>query len=160
LHQGPLESNYLITEYHENVPSGSKVISGGHTDIQRQTGDLISLLSFLESRLKSEVPRMLVSGDYNTGDIAKTHETAIYKLFITCTLHDLPVGPLKVKCEEAAPHELVYTNFLQHANRLRIHAYNTFLDSFPFTTNYASRVRYLFSIMDTLDDMLAQAYET
>jgi hypothetical protein len=32
------------------ITSGSEVISGGHT--VRQTGDLISLLSFLESRLK------------------------------------------------------------------------------------------------------------
>jgi hypothetical protein len=34
-----------------NLPSGSKVISGGQTD--RETGDLKSLLSFLESRLKT-----------------------------------------------------------------------------------------------------------
>jgi hypothetical protein len=33
-------------QFHENLPNGSKVISAG------QTGDLISLLSFLESRLK------------------------------------------------------------------------------------------------------------
>jgi hypothetical protein len=32
------------TKFHENVPSGSDVISGGQTD--KQTGDLISLLSF------------------------------------------------------------------------------------------------------------------
>jgi hypothetical protein len=38
------------TKFHENLPSGSEVISGGHTD--RQTGDMINLLSFLESRLK------------------------------------------------------------------------------------------------------------
>jgi hypothetical protein len=34
----------------ENTPIGSKVISVTHT----QAGDLISLLSFLESRLKTE----------------------------------------------------------------------------------------------------------
>jgi hypothetical protein len=32
--------------------SSLKVIRGGHTDTHRQTGDLISILSFLESRLK------------------------------------------------------------------------------------------------------------
>jgi hypothetical protein len=42
--------HYLHTKFHENLPSSSKVISVGHTD--RQTGDLISLLPFLESRLK------------------------------------------------------------------------------------------------------------
>jgi hypothetical protein len=50
LHQGPLEWHYLATKYHKNIVSGSKVISGTHT--YRQTGDLISLLLFLESRLK------------------------------------------------------------------------------------------------------------
>jgi hypothetical protein len=38
------------TKFHENLPSGSEVISVGHTD--RQTGDLTSQLSFLGSRLK------------------------------------------------------------------------------------------------------------
>jgi hypothetical protein len=35
------------------MPSGSKVVSGGHKDrhMDRQTGDLISILLFLESRL-------------------------------------------------------------------------------------------------------------
>jgi hypothetical protein len=51
LHRGPLEWHYLPTKYHENLPSGSKVISGTYTQTDGQTGDLISLLSFLESRL-------------------------------------------------------------------------------------------------------------
>jgi hypothetical protein len=46
MHRGPLKWHYLLTIFHENLPSGSKVISGGQTD--RETGDLISLLSFLE----------------------------------------------------------------------------------------------------------------
>jgi hypothetical protein len=50
LHRGPLEWHCLRTKFHENLPRGSEVISGEHID--RQTGDLISLLSFLESRLK------------------------------------------------------------------------------------------------------------
>jgi hypothetical protein len=39
LHRGPLEWHYLCTKFHENLPSGSKVISGGHTD--RQTDRLV-----------------------------------------------------------------------------------------------------------------------
>jgi hypothetical protein len=39
------------TKHHADIPSGSIVFSGG-TD--RQTGDFISLLSFLESRLKRD----------------------------------------------------------------------------------------------------------
>jgi hypothetical protein len=50
LHRGPLEWNHLPTKLHENLPLGSKVSSGVET--HRQTGDLISLLSFLESRLE------------------------------------------------------------------------------------------------------------
>jgi hypothetical protein len=46
LHWGPLEWHYLPTIFHENLPSGSKLLVG-----YRQTGDLISLVSFLESRL-------------------------------------------------------------------------------------------------------------
>jgi hypothetical protein len=34
LHRGPLEWHYLHNKFHENLPSGSKVISGGHTDRQ------------------------------------------------------------------------------------------------------------------------------
>jgi hypothetical protein len=41
------------TKFHENLPIGSKVISEGHTD--RQTDDLISLLSFFESGLKYDM---------------------------------------------------------------------------------------------------------
>jgi hypothetical protein len=53
LHRGPLEYHYLRTKYHEDLPSGSKVISGGQTD--RQTGDVISLLSFSEIWLKEQI---------------------------------------------------------------------------------------------------------
>jgi hypothetical protein len=45
-HRGPLP-----TRFHKNLPIGSKV-DGGQTDTQRQDGDLIRLISFLESRLK------------------------------------------------------------------------------------------------------------
>jgi hypothetical protein len=48
--RGSLEWYYLRTKFYENLPSYSEVISWVH--IERQTGDLISLLSFLESRLK------------------------------------------------------------------------------------------------------------
>jgi hypothetical protein len=34
LHRGPLAWHYLRTKLHENLPSGSKVTSGGHTDRQ------------------------------------------------------------------------------------------------------------------------------
>jgi hypothetical protein len=51
VNKGPLEWHYCCTKFHEYLPSGSKVISGGGG--HRQTGDLISLLSFLESRLES-----------------------------------------------------------------------------------------------------------
>jgi hypothetical protein len=42
--------------YHENLRSGSKVISGTPPPPNKHTqkGDLISLLSFLESRLKTD----------------------------------------------------------------------------------------------------------
>jgi hypothetical protein len=41
---GPLEWPYIRSKFHGNLPTGSKVIIGGQTD--RQSGDLISLLSF------------------------------------------------------------------------------------------------------------------
>jgi hypothetical protein len=44
-----LEWHYLRAEFIEILPSGSKVIREGQTDIQ--TGDLISLRHFFESRL-------------------------------------------------------------------------------------------------------------
>jgi hypothetical protein len=50
MHRGTLEWHYFHTKFRENLQSSSEVISGGHTD--RQTGDLISLLSFFESMLK------------------------------------------------------------------------------------------------------------
>jgi hypothetical protein len=43
--RGPPEWHHLPTKFHGNLPVGSKVINGG------KTADLISLLSFLESRL-------------------------------------------------------------------------------------------------------------
>jgi hypothetical protein len=45
----------LSIEFHEKPTIGSKVIIGGHTYTYTQSGDLISLLSFLESRLKKEL---------------------------------------------------------------------------------------------------------
>jgi hypothetical protein len=50
LHRGPLEWHYLRTKFSDNLTSDSEVISGG------QTGDLVSLLSFLESRLEIDFP--------------------------------------------------------------------------------------------------------
>jgi hypothetical protein len=53
LHRGPLEWHHLPTKYHD-LPSSSKVINGGYRQ-DRQTGDLISLLLFFESRLKTNL---------------------------------------------------------------------------------------------------------
>jgi hypothetical protein len=54
--RGYLEWQYLPTKFHENPPIGSKVISGHRqTDRHTQAGDLISPLSFFESRLKMHV---------------------------------------------------------------------------------------------------------
>jgi hypothetical protein len=36
LHRGPLEWHYLGAKFHENLPSGSKVIIGGGGHIQTQ----------------------------------------------------------------------------------------------------------------------------
>jgi hypothetical protein len=49
LHRGPLEWYYIHAKFYENLPSGSKLLVGA-TD--RQTGDVISLLSFLQSTLQ------------------------------------------------------------------------------------------------------------
>jgi hypothetical protein len=66
LHRGSLEWHCLPTKYHENLPSGSKVSSGTHT--HTQTGHLISLLSFLESRLKTQhVSIKKISGQCRLG---------------------------------------------------------------------------------------------
>jgi hypothetical protein len=48
LHRGPLEWHYLTTKYHENLQAVQKLLVRTH----RWTGDLISLLSFLECRIK------------------------------------------------------------------------------------------------------------
>jgi hypothetical protein len=53
LHRGPLEWHYLHTKFHEIVPSGSKVTSG--VQIDRQAGDLINLLPFVEIRLELDL---------------------------------------------------------------------------------------------------------
>jgi hypothetical protein len=50
--RGPLQWHDLCTEFHKNLPIGSKVIRGGHRRTDRQTGDLISFtFLFKESRL-------------------------------------------------------------------------------------------------------------
>jgi hypothetical protein len=62
LHWYPLEWYYLLAKFYESLLSSSKVISGTHTHTHththtythRQTGDLICLLSFLESRLNNK----------------------------------------------------------------------------------------------------------
>jgi hypothetical protein len=64
MHRGPLEWNYVCTKFHEYLPRGSKIITGGHTD--RQTGDLISLLSFLEITIKSTMIHLTYSFIYLT----------------------------------------------------------------------------------------------
>jgi hypothetical protein len=71
LHRGLLEWHYVHTKFHENLPSSSKVISGGHTD--RQTGDLLSLLSFLRSRLirPNDVSSFLKRAFMNVATIKK-----------------------------------------------------------------------------------------
>jgi hypothetical protein len=59
----PLEWNYLCTKFHENLPGGSKVISGG-----TQTGDLISILSFVLGRLKrGDVSHRITPQRYKEG---------------------------------------------------------------------------------------------
>jgi hypothetical protein len=52
LHRGPLEWHHLRTKFSENLSRGLEVTSGGN----RQTGDLISILSFLESGLRNYNP--------------------------------------------------------------------------------------------------------
>jgi hypothetical protein len=58
LHRGALEQHNLPTKYYEKLPVGSKVTSERrarkHTHTDRLTGDLISLRSFLEIRLKTK----------------------------------------------------------------------------------------------------------
>jgi hypothetical protein len=52
-HRGHLQWHDLRTEFHKNLPTGSKVVRG-HTQTDRQTGDLISLtFLFKECKLKT-----------------------------------------------------------------------------------------------------------
>jgi hypothetical protein len=51
----PLEWHYVRTRFHGFLPSDSQINSGGQASRERQTGDLIGLLSFFESRLKSNM---------------------------------------------------------------------------------------------------------
>jgi hypothetical protein len=65
LHLGPLKWHYHRAKFHEKLPSYSKVVSRGHTNRQthRRTGDLISLLSFFESRVKMLLGCQTISVD-------------------------------------------------------------------------------------------------
>jgi hypothetical protein len=69
LHRGPLEWNYLRTKFHKNLPSSSEVISGGTQTERRTDGQIDSLLSFLESRLKNTyeyyIASILISGNWS-----------------------------------------------------------------------------------------------
>jgi hypothetical protein len=49
MHQGRLQWHDLPTEFHKNLPIGSKVIRGD-TQTDRQTGDLISLTFLFKER--------------------------------------------------------------------------------------------------------------
>jgi hypothetical protein len=69
MYRGHLEWQHLPTKFHENPPIGSNFISGGHTNrhththtytqTDRQAGDIISPLSFFESRLKISYDNIL-----------------------------------------------------------------------------------------------------
>jgi hypothetical protein len=64
----PLEWHYLPTKYHDNLPRGSKIIS--ETRTHTHTGDLISLLSFLDSRLKNcDWPRFQLAFETGTSQM-------------------------------------------------------------------------------------------
>jgi hypothetical protein len=55
LNRGPLEWHHIPTKFHEIYQATRKLLEGELTDRHSlQTRDLISLLSFLESRLKYE----------------------------------------------------------------------------------------------------------
>jgi hypothetical protein len=74
LHRGPLEWQHLPTKYHEDLPQA--VIGGRHTD--RQAGDLIILLSFLESGLKRA---LLASSKPITGIVSQLVQAYPKKTF-------------------------------------------------------------------------------
>jgi hypothetical protein len=50
-HRGALQRHHLPTKFHENLQIGSRVIRW----TERQTGDLISLFSFLKNMFKNKL---------------------------------------------------------------------------------------------------------
>jgi hypothetical protein len=76
--RGHLQWHDTSTEFHKNLPIGSKVISGGHTD--RQNRDLIRLtFLFKESRLKMRYKMWLFILFRHLLDIATGNATVARK---------------------------------------------------------------------------------